>query len=83
MRNTKSCPICEDKYSDSDKEVLYHVQYSPKEITTYACRGCNLVEDIIQHPEKESLLNPNHKYYLENRKKLVREWTLKNKPLII
>ncbi|MBA3284796.1 MAG: hypothetical protein H0U27_07025 [Nitrosopumilus sp.] len=78
----EKCPICDDQYTDSDKKVLYHVEYSPKEITTYACRGCNFAEDLIQHPEKEHILNPNDKYHMWHRKELVRAWTLKNRSLI-
>jgi uncharacterized protein YlaI len=76
------CPICADEYSESDKRVLYHVTYKPKEITTYACTGCNFAEDLIQHPEKEAILNPEGKYYMKKRKELVRSWTLKNRTMI-
>lgn len=76
------CPICDDKYTESDKKVLYHVSYKPKEVTTYSCQGCNFAEDLIQHPEKESTLNPDNKYNMDERKELVRSWTLKNRPKI-
>ncbi len=71
----ETCPICGDKYTKTDKEVKYHVTYKP-EVTTYACDGCNYAEHLIQHPE----IVPLHP--IEKRKELVREWTLKNRPLI-
>lgn len=70
------CPICEDKYSEADKKIEYHVSYKP-EVTTYAtCSGCNYAEYLIRHPE----IKPPHP--IEKRKALVRAWTLKNRPLI-
>lgn len=69
------CPICEDKYKDEDKKVKYHVSYKP-EITTYTCSGCNYAEFLIRNPQIKS------EYFMENRKELVRQWTLKNRPLI-
>lgn len=69
------CPICGDKYTKRDKKVTYHVTYKP-EVTTYACDGCNLAEHLIQHPEIKTT------YFMEKRKELVRQWTLKNRPLI-
>lgn len=71
----ETCPICGDKYTKHDKKVNYHVTYKP-EVTTYACDGCNYAEHLIQHPEIKPL------YPTEKRKALVREWTLKNRPLI-
>lgn len=73
MNNT--CPICDDKYRDEDKKVEYHVSYNP-EITTYTCEGCNYAEFLIRHPEIKS------EYFMEKRKELVRQWTLKNRPMI-
>ncbi len=77
MQNSSNpkCPICADKYTNEDKEVEYHVSYKP-EITTYTCRGCNYAEYLIRHPEIKT------SYGMEHRKDLVREWTLKNRPLI-
>jgi MinD superfamily P-loop ATPase len=73
--NTEVCTICGDKYTKSDLKIIYHVKYKP-EITTYACQGCNYAEYLIRHPEVKTT------YLMERRKKLVREWTIKNRPLI-
>lgn len=75
MDTQNVCPICEDKYTKEDKKVEYHVSYKP-EITTYACSGCNYAEFLIRNPEIKS------DYFMDHRKKLVKEWTLKNRPLI-
>jgi C4-type Zn-finger protein len=75
MSKNDTCPICEDKYKDDDKRVEYHVSYKP-EITTYTCRGCNYAEFLIRHPEVKT------NYFMEHRKNLVKDWTLKNRPLI-
>ena len=75
-RGTKEkCPICDDKYIEDDKKIEYHVTYNP-EVTTYTCRGCNYAEYLIRHPE---IISP---YSMEKRKELVRQWTLKIRPLV-
>jgi hypothetical protein len=75
------CPICDDSYNKNDREITYHVTYKP-EITTNACYGCNYAEFLIRHPEKEKEIDPSKIYHMQNRIKKVKEWTLKNKPLI-
>jgi hypothetical protein len=59
------CPICEDKYTDEDKEIEYHVTYRP-EVTTFTCNGCNYAEYLIRHPEVKTT------YAMEKRKALVK-----------
>ncbi|MDD5165678.1 MAG: hypothetical protein PHG25_04075 [Candidatus Pacebacteria bacterium] len=51
------------------------MEYKP-EITIDACRGCNYAEYLIRHPEIKS------DYYMTSKMKKVREWTLRNRPLI-
>ena len=70
----ETCPICGDRYTEQDIKVTYHVTYKP-EVTTYTCRGCNYAEWLIRNP---NIKEP----YMEKRKELVRQWTLKNRPLI-
>ncbi len=70
------CPICGDKYTEQDIKVVYHVEYRP-EITTDACTGCNLAEYLIRHQDQL------YKYpYMKHKMEIVRDWTLKNRPLI-
>lgn len=75
MNNLETCPICNDEYKEHDRKINYHVTYKP-EVTTNACDGCNYADHLIQHPEIKS------DYNMEYRKKLVREWILKNRPMI-
>lgn len=75
MANGNMCPICKDMYRKDDPKIIYHVTYKP-EVITDACNGCNYAEFLIRHPEIETT------YFMENRKHIVREWTLKNRPLI-
>ncbi len=71
----ETCPICGDKYCEEDLKVEYHVTYKP-EVTTFACSGCNYAEFLIRNPEIKT------DYFMDNRKELVRQWTLKNRSLI-
>ena len=75
MNNLEVCPICNDKYKEHDKKVNYHVTYRP-EVITFTCEGCNYAEYLIRHPEIST------DYIMEKRKNLVKQWTLKNRPLI-
>lgn len=72
----EKCPICNDEYTDEDRKIIYHVSYKP-EIVTYACDGCNYAEHLIQHPEIPTT------YFMDKRKDLVIQWTLKNRPLLV
>ena len=69
------CPICKNMYEDEYTKTVYHVTYRPERIT-FACRGCNYAEFLIRHPEIPTT------YFMENRKRAVKEWTLKNRPMI-
>lgn len=75
MKNNDLCPICKNVYKEDDKKIVYHVTYRP-EVITDSCRGCNYAEYLIRRPE----ITPT--YFMENRKSLVKEWTLRNRPLI-
>jgi len=75
MTEIEICPICKNKYKERDKKLEYHVSYKP-EIKTNTCKGCNYAEFLIRHPYIKS------EYYMENRKRLVKLWTFKNRPLI-
>ncbi len=75
MNEKEKCPICDDKYTEEDRKIVYHVAYKP-EIITSACMGCNYAEYLIRHPEIQTT------YTMEKRKNMVKQWTLKNRPLI-
>lgn len=71
-----NCPICGDVYNDLDRKIEYHFSYKPQ-ITTYACDGCNYAEYLIRHPD---IPRPNN---ILHRIEVVRQWTLKNRSLIL
>ena len=75
MNDNKICPICKDVYREEDAKIVYHVTYKP-EVITDDCSGCNYAEFLIRHPEIPTT------YFMEKRKKVVRDWTLKNRPMI-
>lgn len=75
MTNKEICPICGNQYKEESQKDEYHVSYKP-EVTTDACLGCNYAEYLIRHPEVKP------PYDMEKRKEIVKQWTLKNRPLI-
>lgn len=75
MNEIEICPICKNQYSKEDGKVIYHVSYKP-EVITFTCKGCNYAEYLIRHPEIDT------DYFMNHRKEIVKNWTLKNRPLI-
>lgn len=71
------CPICGHHYVGNDVMVEYHVQYTPVQITTDSCKGCNWAEYLIRNPDI-----PRPDSILRNIE-AVKRWTLKNRPLIL
>ncbi len=77
MQDVEICPICRKPYSEKNKKVKYHLQYSPVGEYIYACHSCNYAEYLSRH-WKRHYYKPWQWYKI----KLVRKFGRKYKHLI-